>query len=91
MEKSSTKVNKEGYNLAREGGLFHGEEYVCPKCGCRRYEADRMQATGGNLSRLFDVQNRRFTVVSCARCGYSELYRQKNSVGMDVLDFLIGG
>ena len=66
-------------------------QYVCPKCGCRRYEAARMQTTGGNLSRLFDVQNRRFTVISCARCGYSELYRQKNSVGMDVLDFLIGG
>ena len=23
-------------------------QYVCPKCGCEQYEADRLQATGGN-------------------------------------------
>ena len=26
-------------------------QYVCPKCGCREYETDRLQATGGNLDR----------------------------------------
>lgn len=33
-------------------------QYVCPKCGCTEYEADRLQATGGNFAKLFDVQNK---------------------------------
>ena len=65
-------------------------QYVCPKCGCREYVADQFQATGGNFAKLFDVQNKRFTTVSCCQCGYTELYRQMGSTGMDVLDFLMG-
>ena len=43
--------------------------YVCPKCGCREYEADRLQATGGNFAKIFDIQNKRFVTVSCRQCG----------------------
>lgn len=65
--------------------------YVCPKCGHKRYIADQFQATGGNFARLFDIQNKRFTTVSCAACGYTELYRRINDSGMDILDFLFNG
>ena len=65
--------------------------YVCPKCGHTRYIADQFQATGGNFARLFDIQNKRFTTVSCAACGYTELYRRINDSGMDILDFLFNG
>lgn len=65
-------------------------QYVCPKCGCRSFEHDQFQATGGNFARLFDVQNKRFITVSCTRCGYTELYRAENSAGMDILDILVG-
>ena len=66
------------------------QQYICPKCGCRQYEADQFQATGGNFAKLFDVQNKRFVTVSCQNCSYTELYRQTGSTGMDVLDFLMG-
>ena len=65
--------------------------YVCPKCGNRSYEADQFQATGGTLSKLLDVQNKKFITVSCTRCGYTELYRGRTGAGGNVLDFLIGG
>ena len=55
------------------------------------YETDQMQATGGNFAKLFDVQNKKFTTVSCCNCGYTELYREVGGEGWDVLDFLIGG
>lgn len=64
--------------------------YQCPKCGCTTYETDQFQATGGNLAKLFDVQNKRFITISCTRCGYTELYRSETSGGWNVLDFLIG-
>lgn len=44
-------------------------QYVCPKCGCTEYEADQLQATGGNFAKLFDIQNKKFITVSCCNCG----------------------
>jgi predicted nucleic-acid-binding Zn-ribbon protein len=65
-------------------------QYVCPKCGCTEFESDQFQATGGDFAKLFNVQNRRFVTVSCAQCGYTELYRARSSAGMNILDFLFG-
>ncbi len=66
-------------------------EYTCPKCGCRTYEHDQFQATGGNFAKLFDIQNKKFITITCTQCGYTELFRAQNDEGMDILDFLIGG
>ena len=65
-------------------------QYICPKCGNRSYETDQFQATGGNLAKLFDVQNKKFITISCTRCGYTELYKAQTSSGMNILDFLMG-
>ena len=70
---------------------MNGINYVCPKCGCTSYEQDQFQATGGDFSKVFNVQNKRFFTVSCTQCGYTELYRGKTSTGMNVLDFLMNG
>ena len=66
-------------------------QYVCPKCGCRHYEHDQFQAAVGSVAKLCDIQNTRFITVSCAQCGYTELYRAAGDRGMDILDFLLGG
>lgn len=65
-------------------------QYVCPKCGNNEYESDQFQATGGNVAKIFDVQNKKFITISCKRCGYTELYKAKTSNGWNVLDFLMG-
>ncbi len=65
-------------------------QYICPKCGCQHFEHDQFQATGGNLAKLFDVQNKKFLTISCEDCGYTELYKAKTASGMNVLDFLMG-
>lgn len=67
------------------------KQYVCEKCGCQSYEHDQFQATGGNFSKIFDVQNKKFVTISCRDCGFTELYKAKSSTGWNVLDFLIGG
>lgn len=38
------------------------QQYICPKCGNRGYESDQFQATGGNLAKLFDVQNKNLSL-----------------------------
>lgn len=67
------------------------QQYICAKCGNRHFESDQFQATGGNFSKIFNVQNKRFITISCAACGYSELYKMETSAGWNVLDFLMNG
>ncbi|PSQ48718.1 nucleic acid-binding protein [Halobacteriales archaeon SW_7_65_23] len=47
-----------------------------------------MTTTGSGLSKMFDIQNRRFRVVSCTNCGYSELYKGGNT--SDMVDLFLG-
>jgi len=61
------------------------------KCGGVNFDADEFRATGGALSKLFDVQNKRFTTVTCTHCQYTEIYRTKQSTLGSVLDFFAGG
>ena len=62
-------------------------EWVCPKCGNAQYEADEFRATGGTLAKLFDVQNKKFSTVSCTQCRYTELYKTATSTLGNVFDF----
>ena len=64
-------------------------QYVCPKCGCTRYESDQFQATGGAFAKVFEMQNKRFITISCADCGYTELFKGSTSLGMNILDLLV--
>lgn len=64
------------------------KQFICAKCGCTEYVSDQFQATGGNFSKIFDVQNKKFITISCNRCGYTELYKSSTTDGWNILDFL---
>ena len=64
------------------------QQYKCPKCGSTSYEKDEMRATGGALSKVFDVQNKKFTMISCSNCGYTEFYKRSTSALGNIFDFL---
>lgn len=64
--------------------------WQCPKCGHRDYEADEFRATGGIFSKIFDVQNKRFSTISCENCTFTEVYRTPSSKLGDVFDFFAG-
>ena len=63
--------------------------YECIKCGCKEFESDAFQATGGNFAKIFDIQNKKFITVSCKKCGYTELYKSNTDAGMNILDFFM--
>jgi predicted nucleic-acid-binding Zn-ribbon protein len=65
--------------------------YKCPKCGNGEYEVGEFRATGGFLTKLIDVQSKRFTTVSCTRCRYTEIYKADSSMLGNIFDFLAGG
>ncbi|MFY9151932.1 MAG: zinc ribbon domain-containing protein [Prolixibacteraceae bacterium] len=65
-------------------------KYHCPKCGSTQAEVDEIRTTGKGFSRFFDIQNKKFTVITCARCKYSEFYKGKPSTLGNIADFLVG-
>ena len=64
--------------------------YTCPKCSNTDYDVDEFRATGGFLSKIFDIQSKRFTTVTCSRCSYTELYKTDSSTLGNVFDFFTG-
>jgi len=63
--------------------------YRCPKCEHDVCEVAEMRATGGLLTKLFDIQNRRFSTVTCARCRYTEFYAADSSMLGNIFDFFV--
>ncbi len=61
--------------------------YICPKCSNTSYKIGQMRATGGTLSKIFDVQSQKFSSVSCDRCTYTEFYKTKTTGLSNVFDF----
>ena len=61
--------------------------YTCPKCGNRTYSTDQFRATGSYLAKVFDIQSKRFTTVTCDRCTYTEIYKADSSMLGNVFDF----
>ena len=60
--------------------------FKCAKCANDQYEASEFRATGGFLSKLFDVQSRKFTTVTCTRCSYTEMYKANSSALGNIFD-----
>ena len=62
--------------------------WKCLKCGNTEYEQDEVRTTGGNFSKIFDVQNKKFTTITCTKCRYTEFYKGSTSTLGNILDFL---
>jgi len=73
-----------------QGNLVTVERYSCGKCGHNDSERGDIATAGGFLSRLFNLQHRKFTAVSCRACGYTELYKRTTGTAGNVIDFLAG-
>ena len=61
--------------------------WKCPKCANSNYEVDRFRVTGGGFAKIFDVQNKKFSTVTCTRCKYTEIYKAETSALGNLFDF----
>ncbi len=60
--------------------------YTCPKCRNTEYDVGEFRATGGFLSKIFDIQSKRFTTVTCTNCHYTEIYKASSSMLGNIFD-----
>jgi predicted nucleic-acid-binding Zn-ribbon protein/peroxiredoxin len=72
------------------GGAVVAPNFTCPKCGGAGCDRLPLAAASGMMSRMFNVQHRRFIAVVCLACGYTELYKEQGSMLANVVDVLAG-
>ncbi|MES0445844.1 MAG: zinc ribbon domain-containing protein [Desulfobacterales bacterium] len=61
--------------------------YRCPKCKNNQYETGVFRAAGGFWSKIFDIQSKKFTTVTCTICRYTEIYQADSSMLGNIFDF----
>ncbi len=66
---------------------MQGLNYTCPKCKCTMYEVSEIRATGGFFTKVFDVQSKRFSTVTCTQCRYTEFFKTDSSMLGNIFDF----
>ena len=63
------------------------QQYSCAKCAHSEYKTGELRTTGSGLSRFFNIQNQKYSTVSCKQCGFTELYRLDGRGIGNVIDF----
>ena len=61
--------------------------YTCPKCKNSQYETGEIRTTGSFWTKIFDIQNKKFTSLTCTRCKYTEFYKTDSSMLGNIFDF----
>jgi uncharacterized protein len=77
----------------------HQIQFLCVKnisilkkkkhCENNTYMIDEIREVGNFISKVLNVQNRRFKTVTCNKCGYTEYYERSQSILANVLDLVI--
>ena len=63
------------------------KSYACTKCSSTECETGEIRTTGAGLSRFLNLQNQKYSTISCSKCGYTDIYKRDSGGGlMDVLD-----
>lgn len=60
--------------------------YRCPRCGSSQAKVGEMHVAGGFWSKIFDVEGRKFSTVTCARCRHTEFFEADKSTLANVFD-----
>jgi len=68
---------------------MHGLNFRCVKCGNSSYDISEFRATGGFFTKIFNVQTKKFTTVSCTQCKYTEIYQADSSMLGNIFDFFM--
>ena len=55
------------------------KNWLCLKCGNKEYEVSEMRVAGGFWAKIFNIQNKKYTSVSCSKCSYTEFYKNQSA------------
>ena len=58
------------------------DNWSCLKCNQKEYEVGEMRVTGSFWTKIFNIQNKKYSSVSCSKCYYTEFYKGQPSSGL---------
>lgn len=67
--------------------IMKHRRWRCLRCENSEYETGEIRVAGGVWSRIFDVQNKKYSAVTCEKCGFTEFYKRDASTLGNVFDF----
>ena len=82
--KQNESNNKPGFAPSFKKPMFCNQE----KCDVSNFSEDTVTMTGKSWSRFMNIQNRKFTAISCSECNYTEFYKGESKGWESVIDFL---
>ena len=53
------------------------EKWSCPKCSHKEYDLGEMRVAGSFWTKIFDIQNKKYSAVSYTKCSYTELFKDQ--------------
>ena len=66
------------------------EKWKCPKCNHRNYDIGEMRVAGSFWTKIFNIQNKKYSAVSCLQCSYTEFFKADSpSTLANVFDFFV--
>ena len=69
--------------------MAEGMNYKCIRCGHGECEIGSIYAAGGIWSKVFDVEGRKFSTVTCARCKHTEFFRADRNALANIFDLFV--
>jgi hypothetical protein len=63
--------------------------FKCLRCGHTRCEVGEIHVAGGIFSKLFDVEGRKFTSVTCDHCKHTEFFKADRSMLGNIFDLFV--
>lgn len=63
-------------------------KFHCVKCNHSQYDMAQFYASGSFWAKVFNIENKKFTTITCQKCFYTELYKIPSSKFGNVIDFL---
>lgn len=86
---SSPPVEIRGSTSQSQSQSSRTPMYKCERCGGLQYRLGETREVGGLLSKILNLQVRRFLTVTCARCGFTEFFNRRQSIATHALDFIV--
>lgn len=63
--------------------------FVCIRCGHEACEIGEAHVAGGFWSKIFDVEGRKFSTVTCLRCKHTEFYKADRGSLSNIFDLFV--
>jgi predicted nucleic-acid-binding Zn-ribbon protein len=63
--------------------------YQCIRCKHGQCEVGQIYAAGGIWSKIFDVEGRKFSTVTCERCKHTEFFKAEMNTLHNIFDLFV--